>query len=62
MQHFISLHGLFKVKMIFREKTHFFLIYNLTPINMYNGLSQVYCIKQEEEPISQPVQKFRNTV
>ena len=36
-----------RVKMIFRQKKTFFLNYNLTPLDMYNGLSQVYCIKQE---------------
>ena len=28
-------------------KTIFFENYNLTPLDMYNGLLQVYCIKQE---------------
>ena len=27
---------------------YFFENYNLTPLDMYNGLSQVYCIKPEE--------------
>ena len=36
------------VKKIFRQKnTIFFGIFNLTPLDMYNGLSQVYCIKPE---------------
>ena len=26
----------------------FFLHFNLTPLDIYNGLSQVYCIKPEE--------------
>ena len=30
-----------------KEYTFFFLNYNLNPLNMYNGLSQVYCIKPE---------------
>ena len=38
-----------KVKKIFRQKTTiFFENYNQTPLDMYNGLSQVYCIKLEE--------------
>ena len=35
-------------KKIFRQKhTMFFENYNLTPLDTYNGLSKVYCIKQE---------------
>ena len=35
-------------KNIFRQKnTIFFFNYNLTPLDMYNGISQVYCIKPE---------------
>ena len=26
--------------------------YKVAPLNMYNGLSQVYCINQKEEPIN----------
>ena len=29
------------------KNTIFFENYNLTPLDMYNGLSQVYCNKQE---------------
>ena len=29
------------------KNTIFFENYNLTPLNMYNGLSQVYCNKPE---------------
>ena len=37
-----------KVKKMFRQKnTVVFENYNLTPIDMYNGLSQVYCIKRK---------------
>ena len=37
-----------KVKMIFRQKNRiFFENYNLTHLDMYNGLSKVYCIKPE---------------
>ena len=33
-------------KKIFRQKnTIFFFNYNLTPLDMYNGLYQVYCVK-----------------
>ena len=30
---------------ILQKNTIFFENYNLKPLNMYNGLSQVYCIK-----------------
>ena len=30
------------------KNVSFFLNLNLAPLDMYNGLSQVYCIKQEE--------------
>ena len=39
---------LFKVKQICRQKENIFDNYKLTPIDMYNGLSQSYCIKPEE--------------
>ena len=55
MQHYVAFHlGLhflktFKVKKIFRQKNAiFYLNYNLTPLDMYNAISQVYCIKPEE--------------
>ena len=45
-----------KVKKIFRPKnTIFFENYNLTPLDMYNGLSQVYCIKPKGKIHSQRV-------
>ena len=45
--HFIRVYTV-KVKKIFRQKnTIFKKIYNLTPLDRYNGLSQVYCIKPE---------------
>ena len=50
MQHFIRVYTLFvKVKKIFRQNNSicFFLNYNLMPLDMYNGLSQFYCIKLE---------------
>ena len=48
MLHFIRVYTVCKVKMIFRQKnTIFFLNYNLIPLGMYNGSSQVYCIKPE---------------
>ena len=37
---------------IFRQKHNFFLNYTLTFLDMYNGISQVYCIKPEGESIS----------
>ena len=41
-----------KVKKIFRQKNTIFLEnYNWTPLDIYNGLSQVYCIKPEGESI-----------
>ena len=46
MQHNVTL--FVKVKKIFRQKnTIFFLNYNQTTLNMYNGLSQSNCIKPE---------------
>ena len=46
MRHFIRVYTV-KVKNI-RQKIQFLKKkYNLTPLDMYNGLSQVYCIKQE---------------
>ena len=36
-----------KAKNIFIPKKKCFEKYNLTPLNMHNGLSQVYCIKLE---------------
>ena len=33
--------------MIFRQKIYFFETYNLIPLDMYNELSEVYCIKPE---------------
>ena len=51
MPHNVAFHqGLncLQVKKIFRqENTMLFLNYNLTPIDVYNGLSQVNCIKPE---------------
>ena len=43
------------VKKIFRQNNTIFktykYIYNLTSLNMYNGISQVNCINQKEESI-----------
>ena len=36
-----------KVKKILRQKNTFFLNYNPTPLDMCDGLPQVYCIKPE---------------
>ena len=45
MRHFIRVSTV-KVTKIFRQKNTIFLEnYNLTPLDMYNGLSQMYCIK-----------------
>ena len=45
-----------KVKKIFRQKIQYLKTnYILTPLDMYNGLSQVYCIKPEESIIIQRV-------
>ena len=55
MQHnaaFHQGHTVLKVKKIFRQRIQHFLKYNLTPLYIYNGLFQVYCIKPEEESIS----------
>ena len=46
MLHFIRVYTVCKGKKIFRQKnTILFVNYNLTPLNIYNVLSQVYCIK-----------------
>ena len=46
--HLIRAYTFFKAKKIFRQKnTIFTKKYNLTPLDMYNGLSQVYGIKPE---------------
>ena len=51
MQHFIMVRTVCKGKNDFHTKEYniffFFLKINLTPLDMYNGLSQVYCIKPE---------------
>ena len=44
MLHFIRVY-IVKVEKIFRQNIIFFEIYDLTPLDMYNGLSQAYCIK-----------------
>ena len=52
MLHFIRVYTV-KVKQISRQKkTIIFENYNLTPFDMYNGLSQVYWNNQKEESIS----------
>ena len=49
MLHFIRVYTVCKCKKDLQTKnTIFFYNYNLTPLDMYNGLSQVYCIKAEE--------------
>ena len=50
MLQFISFYIVFKGKKYLqtkRKQDYFFLNYNLTPLNMYNGLPQAYCIKLE---------------
>ena len=47
MRHFIRVYTVCKVNKILRQKNIFFLNYNPTPLDMYNGLSEVYCIKPE---------------
>ena len=48
MRHFIRVYTVCKGKKDFQTKnTIVFEKYNLTPLYMYNGLSQVYCIKPE---------------
>ena len=41
-----GLHCLLRIKKDFQTKIHF-LNYNLTPLDLYNGQSLVYCIKRE---------------
>ena len=36
-----------QVKKIFRQNNYIFERYNLTSLDMYNGLSKVYCIKPQ---------------
>ena len=51
-----------KVKKIFRKKnTIMFENYSLTPLGMYNGLSQVYCIKSEGRIHSISIQRLNNS-
>ena len=47
MWHFIRVYSVFKVKLSSDKKYILTKNYNLTPPDMYNGLSQVYCIKPE---------------
>ena len=48
MLHFIRVYTVWKGKKIFSQKnTICFWNYNLPPLDRHNGLSQVYCIKQE---------------
>ena len=54
MPHFIRVYTFsYGVKKIFRQKDTIFLEnYNLTFLDMYNGLSQVFVSNQKEESIS----------
>ena len=50
MLHFFGVYTV-KVKNIFRQKNTmllFFFKYNLTPLDIHNGPTQVYCIKPED--------------
>ena len=47
MLHFIRSTLFVKVKKIFRLKNTFFFKFNTTPLDMYDGLFQVYYIKPE---------------
>ena len=51
MPHYAAFHqGLYcllRCKDLQTRKTTFFLNYNLTPLRMYSGLYEVYCIKPE---------------
>ena len=51
MPHYVAfhqgLHCLLMKKLSSDKNTIVFENYNLTPLDMYNGLSQVYCIKLE---------------
>ena len=50
IQHLIQIYTVNKVKKISRQKnTILFLNYNSTPLDMYNGLSQVYFIKPKRK-------------
>ena len=53
MPHFIRVYTFVKVKKSSDKRILllFFQI-NLTSLDMYNGLSQVYCINQKEESVS----------
>ena len=42
-------------------KEYFFFYYNLTPLDMYNGLSHIYCIKPEGRIHHQSSRKRRIT-
>ena len=47
MLHFIRVYTVCKVKNIFRQNTILCENYTLKLLDMYNGLSQVYCINPE---------------
>ena len=49
VRHFIRVYTVCKGKKDLQTKIYniFFFNYNLAPLDMYNGLSQVYCIKSE---------------
>ena len=53
MLHFIRVYTVCEGKNIFRQKyTIFFENYNLSPLDMYHGLSPVYLSNQKEKSIS----------
>ena len=43
--HFVRVNTICKGNKIFRQNNTIFFNNNLTPADMYDGLSQVYCIK-----------------
>ena len=49
MHHFVRVYTVCKGQKDLQTKVKEFLFenYNLTPLEVYNGLSQVYCIKPE---------------
>ena len=56
MPHNVAFHCY--VKKIFRQKYNIYENYNLSPLDMYNGLSQVILSNQREESIS--IQRVNN--
>ena len=51
MWHFIRVYNVCYGKKDHRQKIQFFFNYNLTPLDIYNGLSQFIVSNQKEESI-----------